>query len=236
MKKALIAILSVLLWQSPSAAADDDRERDEEEDEEFGEEVVWLDARAGYTAMDMVVFEAHEGLLTAGLVPSSIGGPTVAAGVGVRLWFVTIGPRITLTVFDTPEGRQGDFNLWSADGEIGLRIPLGRVEPHLTVAGGYSAVGGISDAVEPIGDSYSITGANVRAGAGLDVYITENISVGADGSAEALILSRPGVPLAELATARQVGSISQAEAEILEADGAATGYAFTVVGGFGVHF
>jgi hypothetical protein len=227
--------MSVLLWQSPATAANDEQEREEEEDE-FGEELVWIDARAGYSAMDLVVFEAHEGLLTAGLVPSSIGGPAMTAGLGVRLWFITIGPRMTLTVFDTPEGRQGSFNLWSADGEIGFRIPLGRVEPHLTVAGGYSAVGGISDAVEPIGDSYSITGANVRAGAGLDVYLTENVSVGADGTAEALILSRPGVPLAELASAREVGSISQAEAEILEADGAATGYAFTVVGGFGVHF
>lgn len=236
MKKTLITILSVLLWQSSAAAANDDREREEEDEEEFGEELVWLDARAGYSAMDMVVFEANKTLLTAGLIPSSIGGPSMAAGLGVRLWFVTIGPRLTLTVFDTPEGRQGDFNLWSADGEIGLRIPLGRVEPHLTVAAGYSAVGGISDAVEPIGDSYSITGANVRAGAGLDVYITENVSVGADGSAEALILSRPGVPLAELAAAREVGTISQAEAEILEADGAATGYALTVVGGVGVHF
>jgi hypothetical protein len=211
-------------------------ESKDEEEEEFGEEWVWLDARAGYTFMDMLTFDAADGLLTAGLVPTSVGGPSVAVGAGVRLWFVTLGPRVTVSMFDPADGRQGSFNMWSVDAEVGLRIPLGRVEPHFVLAAGYSALGGINDAVEPIGNGFDIEGANVRAGGGLDVYITENVSLGADVSGEVLVLSRPGMPLEEVTTARDVGTINEAEAEVLQADGSSTGAALTVLGGFGIHF
>jgi hypothetical protein len=209
-------------------------EEEEEEKDEFGSEVLWVDARAGYTFMDMVTFDASNGLLTAGLIPTGAGGPSVAMGLGVRLWFVTLGPRVTLAMLH-PDDRE-NFNVWSVDGEIGLRIPLGRVEPHLTFAVGYSALGGIDDAVAPIGDGFDIEGANLRLGLGLDVYITEYLSVGADVTGEVIALSRPGVPLEDVLEAKGVGTVNEAEAEILEADGASTGAAVSVLGGLGVHF
>ncbi len=64
--------------------------------------------------------------LTHELFPSSIRtvdvGPAVGVGAGVRILFLTIGPRFRYGVFQ-------DWDLWSLDAEAGLRIPLGSVEP-----------------------------------------------------------------------------------------------------------
>jgi hypothetical protein len=230
----------VALAPRASGAPDEDASRGEheedEEEEAFGEEWLWIDARAGYQHLDMVTFAVDEQLLTAGLLPTSVGGPALDFGLGARLWFITIGPRMRVAIFDAGPPHQGRFNLWSLDGEIGFRIPLGRVEPHLTLAAGYSGFGGIDDIVSELDSSYDIHGANVRAGAGLDVYITPNVSVGADVSGEVLILSRPGVPLDRVVTAEDVDTLNDAEAELLEVDGSSTGTAVTGLAGVGFHF
>ncbi|MEQ9323320.1 MAG: hypothetical protein RIF41_29415, partial [Polyangiaceae bacterium] len=90
---ALTAALTITT--TPAAADPDDRTTTEEEEEvEYGEEWVWIDAGAGIQYVDMVTFEADESLLTAGLIPTSTSGPTIDAGLGVRLWFITVGPRL----------------------------------------------------------------------------------------------------------------------------------------------
>ena len=233
---ALTAALTITT--TPAAADPDDRTTTEEEEEvEYGEEWVWIDAGAGIQYVDMVTFEADESLLTAGLIPTSTSGPTIDAGLGVRLWFITAGPRLRVGMFDTEyDGRSDRFTLWSLDGEVGLRIPLGRLEPHVTLAAGYTGLGGVGDIVQQLEGAYAIRGANIRGGAGLDLFIVPELSVGADISGEALLLSRSRVPLADLAAARSADAISEGEARILEADGTSTGASVTAVGKIGVHF
>jgi hypothetical protein len=212
-------------------AQEEDADADEEE---LGEGWIWLDAGAGYQGVDMVAFEADGSLLTGRLVSTAAGGPVLDLGAGVRLWFVTLGPRVRLAMFDAPNG--DTFNLWSADLEAGFHVPLGRFEPHLTLAAGYSGFGGFDRLVDQLGDAYAIRGANVRAGLGLDVFVTEEIFLGADVTGEVLALNRAGVPLGDLLEARRVGTIDEAEQRILEADGTATGAAYSILGTVGFLF
>lgn len=236
--RAAVLTAAMTMVAAPAAAEPDEGDDvGQQEQAELGDEWVWLDAGAGIQYIDMVTFEADDSLLTAGLIPTSTSGPAIDAGLGARLWFITVGPRLRIGMFDTDyDGRSSRFTLWSLDGEVGLRIPLGRLEPHLTLAAGYTGLGGVGDIVEQLEGAYSINGANIRGGAGLDVFIVPELSLGADISGEALLLSRSKVPLNDLTRARNAGSLSEAETRVLEADGTSTGVAVTAVGKIGVHF
>jgi hypothetical protein len=51
-----------------------------------------------------------------------------------------------------------------------------------------------------------------------------------------LFLSRRAVPIRDLAEQQEVGTISEAKARVLEADGSSAGFAYAVVLGPGLHF
>jgi hypothetical protein len=50
-----------------------------------------------------------------------------------------------------------------------------------------------------------------------------------------LVLGRPGVSLRDLAAAKQVGTINEAQARVLEANGTSVGGALTFTLGVGLH-
>jgi hypothetical protein len=70
----------------------------------------------------------------------------------------------------------------------------------------------------------------------LDFYITRAFSVGGNVSGEMLMLARRGVPLRDLAAAKQIGSINDAKARVLEASGTSFGAALTFSAVAGLHF
>jgi hypothetical protein len=107
-----------------------------------------------------------------------------------------------------------------------VRFQLGRVEPHLLFGGGYSTFGGLDNAIDGVRAGLDIDGANLRAGLGLDWFATPELSIGARGTAEALFLSRRAVPIRDLARPREVGTLSEARARILEAEGSTAGAAY----------
>jgi len=82
----------------------------------------------------------------------------------------------------------------------------------------------------------AVDGANVRAGLGLDFYVIPLLSLGARFTGELLFLSRPGVPIRDLATAQQVSTIGEAKARLLEADGSSIGTALNLTVGPALHF
>ena len=81
-----------------------------------------------------------------------------------------------------------------------------------------------------------ISGANIRAGAGLDIYFGRSFSINGNLSAETLILARQGVALRDLAEAKMIGTLDDAKARILETSGSSAGAALTCTVGAGLHF
>jgi hypothetical protein len=165
-------------------------------------------------------------------------GPAVDVGLGFRLVFLTLGVRGRVASFQdqSPERTVGNWQVWTLDAELGFRAMLRRAEPYLTFAGGYASFGGLDDAVAGLRKGLDVSGLNLRAGAGLDYYLSPHFSVGAHVDAEVLALSRRGVAVADLLEAQRVNTINEAKARILEGDGSSWGWAWTAVAGPGVHF
>jgi hypothetical protein len=203
-----------------------------------GYEWLWLDAQAGVESINLQTFHANADQLTAGFVPSAAMGPAAGLGVGLRLVFLTLGLRGRVASFQdqSPMRTVGEWQVWTLDAELGFRAMLRRAEPYLTFAAGYASFGGLGDAVSGLRRGLDVSGLNLRAGAGLDYYLTRHLSVGAHVDAELLALSRPGIAVADLLEAQRVNTINQAKARILEGDGSSWGWAWTAVAGPGVHF
>ncbi len=114
----------------------------------------------------------------------------------------------------------------------GLRIPLGDIEPYFTFGGGYASVGSFSS--DNIGSGLnssdvSITGWNLRGGFGIDLYLSNVFSIGANLTGEMLVLTRPGVDPSKI-------SSSSSTSDIYAADGSSIGAAVSLTGVAGLHF
>jgi hypothetical protein len=201
----------------------------EEEDSGRGLSWVYIEPEVGYSHVGLATFEVNERDLTAGLVESSADGPLVGAGLGLRLVFVTIGAR----------ARVGFYSPWqfmSLGGELGFRIPIGAVEPHFSIGGGYAGLGSLSGTLEGVSDAISIRGPYARAGGGLDIFATNVLSIGANVSWELLVLTRPGVSPDAIAQLQTSGTAADAEAQALAVEGSGYGSAFAATAVIGLHF
>jgi hypothetical protein len=197
-------------------------------------QVFWVDAEGGIESAHLETFHANFENLAVGVLPTDGVGPAVGVGTGVRLWLLTLGIRGRGAEFQSD--MIGSWELWSLDAEIGIRFPLRRVEPYLTLAGGYTTTGGFQHAVAGLANGIDVYGANVRGGAGLDVFLSQTVSIGAQLTGEALMLTRDPVSVRDLLTAQQVGTLNEAKARVLQANGASVGTALDVTGGLGLHF
>jgi hypothetical protein len=205
-----------------------DLERADREDAGRGLEFVWLNGEFGFQHLGLQTFHAND-LVDAGLVKSTQSGPVFGAGAGVRLIFLTLGARFRLGSFDA-------WQLWTLNAELGIRIPLGSLEPYFTFGGGYAALGSFDSASlgGAIGttNGLDVSGFDVRGGFGLDYYIGRYVSLGANVSGDLLVLSRPKVE----AAATAMGTQNQAAAEVYSRDGSSIGAAVTVTAVAGLHF
>ena len=176
--------------------------------------------------------------LTAQVVPEDMSGPASQLGVGVKLWFVTLGVtgRVAQLQGAAPERGTEELQLWSLDGEVAFRAPLGRVEPFVLLGAGYSTFGGMGDVIDGLDRGLDIDGANVRGGLGLELYLHRHLSLRLHGGSDLLFLARPGVPARDLAEPREIGTLNEAQERLLEADGSSAGMVFDLGAGLGVHF
>ncbi len=219
---------------APAAPASDK----EAADSGRGLEFVWLNAEAGYQILGLQTLRANN-LVDAGIAKTSQNGPVIGAAVGLRFVFLTLGARFRLAKFD-------QWQVWTVGPELGLRIPLGNLEPHFMVGGGYASLGTFdakSTSVDLKGAGVQIHGWNVRAGFGLDYYVTPVVSFGALATGDMLFLTRPGVSPSKLASAGQAPApgtdpaVVQAQAQTLyAADGSSMGTAATLTAVVGLHF
>jgi len=201
---------------------------------------VYVEAEGGFQHVGLRTFNVDEQNFSAGFIETQSSGPVIGVGAGVRLLFLTLGAR----------GRVGFFNAWdlfSVGGELGLRIPIGNLEPRFDLGGGYAALGSVRGALQS-GDSATlqsafqdaqIRGFYIRAGAGLDYYVTKYFSVGAQANFEVLGLTRPGLDptkVTQLSSDPNLSTAEQARAEVLKAEGSSYGAAGTATAVLGLHF
>ena len=148
-------------------------EESDERDSGRGLQYFWLSADIGFQAISLNAFR-DGGLLATG-EPSGASGLAFGAGAGARLLYFSLGARFQY-------GNFSEFTPWSLLGEGALRVPLGKFEPYGLIGVGYMKVSGLSG---------SVGGADVRLGAGLDYYLSDSFSVGAQASGDLLFLSGP---------------------------------------------
>jgi hypothetical protein len=206
-------------------------------DSKRGLEWLYVDVQGGAQIVGLRTFNLDEANFTADFVETETQGFVTSLGVGVRLVFLTIGARARVGLFD-------QWDLFSVGGELGLRLPFGNLEPHFNLGGGYTALGSFesslkSGAVEKALDETQIAGFYVRAGAGIDYYITPTFSVGALASFEVLGLTRPGLDptkIAEIKSDPTLTDIQKKKADLLEFEGTSYGAAGTAMAVVGIHF
>lgn len=195
-----------------------------------GLEFVWLNAEVGYQIVGLQTFSKNN-LVDAGFTKTQQQGLALGVGAGLRLIFLTVGPRFRIGTFDA-------WQLWTADLEVGLHLPLGRVEPYFTGGFGYASIGAFDASKTTIdlkGAGVNIHGWNARLGFGLDVYVTNVVTIGANVTGDALFLKRvktdtpPQIPGA---TQQQQNDVNT----LYKNDGTSIGAGATITGVVGLHF
>jgi hypothetical protein len=198
-------------------------------------QLVWIDAQTGIESVELQTFIADFDTVSAGFLPTSGVGPTATLGAGLRFGFVTLGARGRVASFEDG-GTVGSWQIWTLDGELGIRVPLYRLEPHVVLAAGYSSFGGLGTAIRGLQQGLDVHGIDMRIGGGVDYWITHHVSLGLDVNGGLLAVARPGVSVRDLATAKQIGTLNDAKARVLEASGASVGTTLALTGALGVHF
>lgn len=165
------------------ASTDEELDRSKEEDAGRGLTWFWIEAGGGFEHVGLATLDDHG--ISGGLFDTTGSGAVVDAGMGARLLFLTLGAR----------GRMGFFDAWNLariGGEVGLRIPIGRIEPRADLGVGYAALTGVTS---PTGRSLETDtdGIYGRLGAGLDVFARPWLAVGGGVSWEVLRLSHTTV-------------------------------------------
>ena len=214
--------------QKPKSETDKKLEDAEEDDSGRGLTWFWLEFEGGFQHMGLETFEVDQSNLTAGFVASEASGGFSGAGLGAQLLYFRIGPR----------GRIGfykDWQMFSIGGELGIRFPLGPIEPHINLGAGYTALGSVSDTLNAVPDSVKISGFDVRVGGGLDFFIGNVFFIGASASWEFLGLTRPGVSLDDI-NASSATNLDEAQKAALAAEGSGYGSAISIGGKLGLAF
>ncbi|WP_437534268.1 hypothetical protein WME79_09110 [Sorangium sp. So ce726] len=205
---------------------DEARERDSGR----GLEIVWLNVEGGYENVGLQTFNIDEDDFTAGFVSSAANGGVIGAGVGVRLLYFTLGARGRVGFFS-------DWQLFTLGGEVGMHLPLGRLDPHVDLGFGYAGLGSVKSAVSGAADAIAIRGFYGRVSGGLDLYLSPVFSIGANASWELLALTRPGLSSAAIEGIKNgAAAPQQAKADLLAADGSSVGSALALTAVAGLHF
>lgn len=214
-----------------------DLDTSQKKDSKRGLEWIYVDLQGGFQIVGLRTFNLDEENFTGGFVATESQGFVTSAGVGLRLVFLTFGARARVGFFES-------WDLFSVGGELGLRLPFGNLEPHFNLGGGYTALGSFesslkSGAVEKALDQTDIAGFYVRAGAGVDYYITPTFSVGALASFEVLGLTRPALDASkinELKADSSLTDVQKRKADLLAFEGTSYGAAGTAMAVVGLHF
>jgi hypothetical protein len=155
----------------------------DKEDSGRGLSFVWLNAELGPEYLGLQTLKA-KGLVDPQQIHSKDAGMMYGAGLGMRLLVFTFGARFRFGDFP-------DWDLWTLNAEAGMHIPIGRIEPYVTLGGGYASLGAWNKS-KVSADMKQAHGFDARAGAGVDFYLTNTFSIGGNFTGDMLVLSRAG--------------------------------------------
>ncbi|HYP87794.1 MAG TPA: hypothetical protein VEQ59_06565 [Polyangiaceae bacterium] len=206
--------------EAQTAATEKELEKADQEDSGRGLEWVWLNAEIGSQHLGLRTFKGDQ-LVDDSLVKTTQTGVVYGVGAGVRILVFTVGARFRLASFS-------QWQLWTLGLEGGFHIPLGSLEPYFTVGAGYASLGSFSTSA-PASSQADVKGFNGRVGAGLDYYLSNTFSLGANLTGDVLFLSRPKVSGASASTTGQ-------EATVYAKDGSSIGAGATLTAVVGLHF
>ena len=234
---------SVFDFRDPSEVRLDDEtdsaDRDEENDNGRWMQFFWLNAEAGAEYIGLAKFETRE-FGNAALVRDAQFGPMGGIAAGFQLGFLTLGARFRSAHFS-------DFDTWTLNGEVGVRIPIAIVEPHFVLGGGFASLGDLKldklstkSGIDNVTD-VDIHGWNVRGGFGVDVYLTNNVTVGVLVMGDALFLfqdAKASIPANIQTGLDEAGEpeLDSAAEEIAELDGTSIGGSASATVSVGLRF
>lgn len=159
------------------AATEAELAKADKEDSGRGLEFVWVNGDVGVMHLGLGTFK-NDKIVDPTSTSTTQTGVVVGAGAGVRLVFLTLGARFRYAPLP-------DAKLWTVGAEAGLHAPFGALEPYVTLGAGYVQLGSFPDP-----DDVTIRGVDARLGGGVDYYLTNMFSVGANVGGEMLFLSR----------------------------------------------
>jgi hypothetical protein len=166
---------------TPATQTEAELDRADKEDSGRGLEFAWLNVELGPEYVGLQALKS-DNLVDGTLADSKGAGMMYGVGLGARLLAFTLGARFRF-------GNFSDWQLWTLGAEGGMHIPLGRLEPYFTFGAGYASLGGFKQATVSAWD-VSAHGLDLRGAVGLDVYLSNTFSVGANLSGDLLFLSR----------------------------------------------
>lgn len=166
--------------QHPSSEIEQDLEEADQKDSGRGLEFVWLEGDFGYGIFGLTTFASRDLLSSA--ARATAHGPLLGAAAGVRLLYFTLGGRFRY-------GFLSEYELVTAGAELGMRVPLGSIEPFAALGVGYAA----TNRINPLGaapEHFAVKGLDLRVTTGLDYYLSDTFSVGGKLSGDVLFLGR----------------------------------------------
>src|SRR5262249_746380 len=135
----------------------------EREDSGRNFELIYAKGEAGGSYVNMTSFSQSQLALT----PTQSAGGTFAVPAGVRLLSFTIGARARMNAL-------ADWTLWQIDGEVGLHVPIGRLDPYFALYGGYAFTGALATG---LADQATVHGFDAGLSLGGDYYFTSLLSL-----------------------------------------------------------
>ena len=220
----------------PPNETEQDLDESKEDDSERGLTWFWIDVEGGFQHVGLETFDVDESNLTGGLVSTEASGGFVGAGLGAQLLFLRLGPRFRVGFFP-------DWQMFSIGGELGFRIPIGILDLHVDLGGGYTALGSVGGALTAQADAVTISGPYFRVGGGLDFFIGDIVSLGPFAHWEIMGLTRPGVDPADIQAAQSGDPPPECETDpdaarecALTAEGSGVGTAVTIGLKLGLNF
>lgn len=201
-----------------AALAEADRE-----DSGRGLEFVWVNGEVGLQHLGLETFSGKD-LVGPDYFKRTHTGLVVGAGLGARIVFLTVGARFRY-------GRAKELEHFTVGLEGAVHFPFGALEPYGGLGVGYARVLDLKRTlVEDDGTDVALTKLNPIAGVdarlfgGVDCYLTNMFSVGANVSGDVLFLFRSGKEGVDPA------------ADFYGKDGRSIGAGVTVTAVGGLHF
>jgi hypothetical protein len=201
-----------------SQATDQSLAEADREDSGRGLEFVWLNGEIGVQHLGLETFGMN-GLVGPDVSKRKYTMLTAGAGLGARLVFLTVGARFRY-------GYSRELKHFSVGAEGAVHFPFGALEPYGGLGLGYERVLELTR-IGPLTDTgarpFTIAGLDARLFGGVDYYLTNMFSVGANVSGDVLFLFRSGD-----------GTL--AEGDVYRTDGKSIGAGVTATAVGGLHF